>query len=134
VLLHDIGKILLPDSITLKAGPLTEEEWRLVRLHPIHAQELLTKIASFRSALSIPYCHHESWDGSGYPRGLVAEQIPLEARIFHVIETWDLMQVDLPYRKAYKKEDVLEYVRSQSGKRFDPRVVNKFIVLLNIRK
>lgn len=126
-LLHDIGKLLLPDSVAYKAGPLNEKEWELVRLHPVHAYMLLAKIDSFRPDLPIPYCHHEYWDGSGYPRGLKEEQIPLEARIFQVVETWDLMRVDLPYRKAFIERDVLEYIQSQSGKRFDPRVVEKFI-------
>jgi len=132
-LLHDIGKLLLPDSIVNKPGPLTDDEWELVKLHPVHAHTLLSRIAPFQSALPIPYCHHEYWDGSGYPRGLKAEEIPLEARIFQVVETWDLMQIDLPYRKAIKRDDVLEYIKSESGKRFDPRVVEKFIALLNIQ-
>jgi HD-GYP domain-containing protein (c-di-GMP phosphodiesterase class II) len=132
VLMHDIGKLLLPDSIVNKPGPLTDDEWRLVHLHPVHAHELISRISPFRSAVSIPYCHHEYWDGSGYPRGLKGENIPLEARIFQVVETWDLMQVDLPYRKAFVKDDVLEYVRSQSGKRFDPRVVEKFLALIDV--
>ena len=129
-LLHDIGKLLLPNSIAYKVGPLNEKEWELVRMHPVHAHTLLTKIDSFRLDMPIPYCHHEYWDGSGYPRGLKEEQIPFEARIFQVIETWDLMLVDLPYRKAFVETDVLEYIQSQSGKRFDPRVVEKFIEML----
>jgi PAS domain S-box-containing protein len=131
ILLHDIGKLLLPDSIVNKPGPLTDDEWELVYLHPVHAHELISKISPFQSAASIPYCHHEYWDGSGYPRGLKGEDIPLGARIFQVVETWDLMQVDLPYRKAFEKEDVLEYIQSESDKRFDPRVVEKFLSMIN---
>ena len=130
VLLHDIGKLLIPDIIVQKCGPLTDEEWELVRLHPVHAHELLSKIAPFRSALSIPYCHHEYWDGSGYPRGLKGEQIPLEARIFQVVETWDLMRIDLPYRKAFKDDEVIEYIQSMAGKRFDKRIVEKFVAMI----
>ena len=93
---------------------------------------MLTKIAPFRAALAIPYCHHENWDGSGYPRGLKGEQIPIEARIFQVVETWDLMLVDLPHRKAFVEKDVREYIRSQAGLRFDPHVVEKFLGMIDL--
>ena len=114
----------------MKTGSLSKQEWQLVHEHPSHAKELLTKIAPFQTGLSIPYCHHENWDGSGYPRGLKGEQIPIEARIFQVVETWDLMLVDLPYRKAIEEDDVLKYIRSQAGKKFDPLVVDKFLEMI----
>ena len=132
-LLHDIGKLLLPDSITHKSGSLSDAEWQLIYQHPVNAKHLLSKIAPFRSALSIPYCHHENWDGSGYPQELQGKQIPVEARIFRVVETWDLMSVDLPYRRAISKKDVLDYIKSQAEKRFDPQVVEKFLVMMKTR-
>ncbi len=128
-LLHDIGKMGIPDSILLKAGPLTDEEWETMRRHPVSAYEMLAPIAFLGPALDIPYCHHERWDGSGYPRGLKAEQIPLAARIFAVIDVWDALSTDRPYRKRWPKRKVLEYIRDLAGKAFDPKVVRVFIDL-----
>ncbi len=126
-LLHDIGKMGIPDSILLKPGPLTPEEWEIMRLHPVYAYELLSPISFLKLALDIPYCHHEKWDGTGYPRGLKAEQIPLAARIFAIVDVWDALRSDRPYRKARPKEMVYMYIREQSGKHFDPQVVEAFL-------
>jgi PAS domain S-box-containing protein len=131
-LLHDIGKMGIPDSILLKPGPLTEEEWVIMRQHPVYAFSLLTSIANLNPALEIPYSHHEKWDGSGYPQGLKGEQIPMAARIFAVVDVWDALRSDRPYRSAWPDERVIEYIRSESGKHFDPRVVENFLKLLNI--
>jgi PAS domain S-box-containing protein len=126
-LLHDIGKLGIPDGILLKPGPLTEEEWILMKKHPILAYEMLSPIRYLEPAMEIPYCHHEKWDGTGYPRGLRAEQIPLAARIFAVVEVWDALTSDRPHRKAWTEEQALEYIRSQVGTHFDPRVVQAFL-------
>ncbi|MBI4787875.1 MAG: HD-GYP domain-containing protein [Chloroflexi bacterium] len=126
-LLHDIGKMGVPDSILLKREPLTEDEWIIMRRHPDFAYELLAPIAHLRPALDIPYCHHENWDGSGYPRGLKGEQIPLAARIFAVVDAWDALLSERPYRAAWSEENVREYLRAQSGQRFDPNVVEVFL-------
>ena len=128
-LLHDIGKLLLPDAINQNSGPLLEAEWALVRQHPKYAYDLLAKIKPLKAAISIPYCHHEHWDGSGYPRGLKGEQIPIEARIFRIVETYDLMLVDLPYRKAFFQNDVIDYLKSQAGKIFDSQIIDKFLAM-----
>jgi HD-GYP domain-containing protein (c-di-GMP phosphodiesterase class II) len=125
-LLHDIGKMGIPDSILLKSGPLTEEEWEIMRLHPVYSYDLLHPIAYLRPALDIPYCHHEKWDGSGYPRGLKAEQIPLSARIFAVVDVWDALRSDRPYRPAWSGEKAKEYIASLSGIQFDPEVLDVF--------
>ena len=130
-LLHDVGKLFLPDSIVYKKGSLTEAERQQVYQHPVHAKKLLERISLNQSAYSIPYCHHENWDGSGYPRGLKGEDIPVDARIFRVIETWDLMQVDLSYRKAMTETEVLEYIQLQAGKLFDPNIVERFLRMLS---
>ena len=130
VLLHDVGKFLIPEGILLKPSLLHDDEWNLIYQHPTYALDMLSKIDPLKAALNIPYCHHENWDGSGYPRGIKGEQIPIEARIFQVVETWDLMSVDLPYRKASAQNDVLKYIRSESGKKFDPRVVEKFLEMI----
>jgi putative nucleotidyltransferase with HDIG domain len=129
-LLHDMGKIGIPDSILLKPGPLTEEEWVVMRTHPVRAFELLSRIPYLRQALEIPYCHHEKWDGSGYPRGLKEEQIPLAARIFAIVDVYDALTNDRPYRKAWSREKALTYILEQSGKHFDPKVVEAFLRLL----
>jgi PAS domain S-box-containing protein len=129
-LLHDIGKMGIPDSILLKPGSLTQEEWNIMRKHPIYAFNLLASIATLGPALEIPFSHHEKWDGSGYPQGLKGEQIPLAARIFAVVDVWDALGSDRPYRKAWPDGRVIEYIRSQSGKHFDPNVVECFLTLL----
>lgn len=125
-LLHDIGKMAVPDSILLKPGPLSEDEWEIMRKHPVLAYEMLSPIPFLRPALDIPYCHHEHWDGGGYPRGLRAEQIPLAARVFAVLDVWDALLSERPYRPAWPKEKVLEYIRDNAGKLFDPQVVEAF--------
>ncbi len=128
-LLHDIGKMGIPDRILLKPEPLTEEELEIMRRHPLYANELLTPIAYLRPAKDIPYCHHEKWDGTGYPRGLNGEQIPLAARIFAVADVWDALRSDRPYRPAWTEEQAQEYIRDQSGKHFYPRVVEVFLAM-----
>lgn len=128
-LLHDIGKIGIPDHILLKPGNLTEEEWFIMRQHPQFAYDMLASVEYLKPALDIPYCHHEKWDGSGYPRGLKGEQIPLFARIFAVADVWDALTSHRPYRLAWAKEQVLEYIRAQSGIHFDPKVVEAFFKL-----
>jgi PAS domain S-box-containing protein/putative nucleotidyltransferase with HDIG domain len=125
-LLHDIGKMGIPDSVLLKPGSLTEEEWKIMRLHPVYSYELLHPIDYLRASLDIPYCHHENWDGSGYPRGLKGEQIPLSARIFAVVDVWDALRSDRPYRRPWTEEKTKEYIRSLSGIQFDPKVVEVF--------
>ncbi len=126
-LLHDIGKMGIPDRILLKPDVLTGEEWEIMRQHPVYAYNLLSQIAHLRPALDIPYCHHERWDGSGYPRGLKAEAIPLAARIFAVADVWDALCSDRPYRPAWTREQALGYIKSLSGVHFDPRVVEAFL-------
>ncbi len=125
-LLHDIGKMGVPDSILLKEGKLTEKEWEVIKEHPGHAFRLLSEIEYLRPAIDIPYCHHEKWDGSGYPRGLKGKQIPLAARIFAVVDVWDALTSDRPYRAAWDRKDALEHIRTQAGKHFDPEVVDVF--------
>lgn len=132
-LLHDIGKMAIPDSILLKEGELTEEEWVLMKKHPDFAYEMLSRIEFLRPALAIPYAHHEWWDGSGYPRGLAGEEIPLEARIFAVVDVWDALQSDRPYRKAWREPKTLKYIKDQSGSQFDPRVVQAFLELIEVQ-
>ncbi len=130
-LLHDIGKMGIPDRILLKRGPLTPREQEIMNRHPIYARELLSPITYLRPAMEIPYCHHEKWDGTGYPRGLGGEEIPLEARIFSVVDVYDALRSDRPYRKAWTEEDTLRYILERSGKDFDPQVVVLFKHLMN---
>jgi diguanylate cyclase (GGDEF)-like protein len=125
-LLHDIGKMGTPDSILLKPGPLTAEEQAIMQLHPIYAYELLAGIDFLRPALDIPYCHHEKWDGTGYPRQLRGEQIPLSARIFAVVDVWDALCSDRPYRRAWPVDRVRQYIQDEAGRHFDPAVVQAF--------
>jgi PAS domain S-box-containing protein len=128
-MLHDIGKLGVPDNILLKPGKLTEEEWALMRRHPQFAFEMLKPIHYLHEALNIPYYHHEKWDGSGYPHGRKGETIPLEARIFAVVDVWDALSHDRPYRPAWPREKVIRYIKDQSGKHFDPSIVEKFLEL-----
>jgi len=125
-LLHDIGKMGVPDTILLKPGQLTKKEWAIMHRHPIHALEMLSPIEYLRPAQDIPYCHHERWDGTGYPRGLKRETIPLAARIFAVVDVYDALTTDRPYRKAWDSEDALRHIRQEGGRHFDPQVVEMF--------
>ncbi len=129
-LLHDIGKMGIPDNILLKPGPLTDEEWVIMRQHPIFSYRLISQIPYLESALDIPYSHHERWDGSGYPQGLKERKIPLAARIFSVIDVWDALTNERPYRPAWLEKDVKKYLRDQAGKQFDPEIVEAFLDLL----
>jgi len=130
-LLHDIGKMGVPDHILHKPGPLSEEEWEMMRKHPLFAKEMLDSIAYLGPAIDIPYNHHEKWDGSGYPRGLKRDEIPLAARIFSIIDVWDALNYDRPYGKAVSHDKVLTYIQNQSGKHFDPQIVKVFISYIN---
>ena len=129
-LLHDIGKMGVPDRILLKPGPLTPEERAVIEEHPNLACKLLASIRFLRPALSIPYGHHERWDGRGYPRGLKGEEIPLVARIFAVVDVWDALRSDRPYRAGWPEAEVLEYLRQGAGTQFDPQVVEAFLTLV----
>ncbi|NPV86586.1 MAG: HD domain-containing protein [Anaerolineae bacterium] len=133
-LLHDIGKMGIPDRVLFKAGELTPQEWNVMRMHPVYAYELIYPIKFLRPALDIPYCHHERWDGSGYPRGLKEEVIPLAARIFSVIDVWDSLRADKPYRNGWSTDTVLNYIKEQSGKLFDPDVVEAFNNMMKAHK
>jgi PAS domain S-box-containing protein len=126
-LLHDIGKMGIPDRILLKPDSLTSDEWEIMRQHPSYAFKLLSPITHLGPALDIPYCHHERWDGTGYPRGLKGETIPLAARIFAVADVWDALCSDRPYRPAWTREKALDYIKSLSGMHFDPKVVDVFL-------
>jgi PAS domain S-box-containing protein len=130
VLLHDIGKMGVPDHILRKTGPLNDSEWDEMRKHPQYAFDLLSPIPYLRPALEIPYCHHEHWDGSGYPRGLKGEQIPLAARIFAVVDIWDALLSDRPYRKAWPRDKVIAYIKDISGTILDPQVVDAFLKMI----
>jgi HD-GYP domain-containing protein (c-di-GMP phosphodiesterase class II) len=129
-LLHDIGKMGIPDSILLKAGKLTDEELATMQKHPEYAFKMLSDIAFLLPAIDIPYCHHEWWDGTGYPQGLKGSNIPIAARIFAVVDTYDALTNDRPYRKAWPKDKALEYICQQAGKHFDPDVVKVFLSTL----
>ncbi|HUI88095.1 MAG TPA: HD domain-containing phosphohydrolase [Anaerolineales bacterium] len=129
-LLHDIGKIAIPDEITKKTGPLNRHEWDIMRKHPEYAYEMLSPIAYLKPALDIPYCHHERWDGSGYPRGLKGEEIPLTARLFAVVDVWDALISERPYRKPTPLADVIAFLKQESGRLFDARLVDLFLRVL----
>ncbi len=131
MLLHDIGKMGVPDSILLKPGVLIDDEWRIMRQHPVLAYEMLSPISYLHPGLDIPYCHHERFDGSGYPRGLKREQIPLAGRIFSVVDVYDALTSDRPYRVAWTKAKTIEYLKEQNGVQFDPRVVEAFLRLVS---
>jgi PAS domain S-box-containing protein len=129
ILLHDMGKVGIPDTILQKPGPLNEEEWKVMHMHPQYAYEMLAPISYLRPALDIPGSHHEKWDGTGYPRGLKGEQIPIAARIFAVVDVYDALTSDRPYRKAWTKEQAIEYILEEKGRFFEPRVVDVFMSL-----
>ena len=133
-LLHDIGKMGVPDAILQKTGKLTEEEWEIMRQHPVYAYQWLSGIEYLRPALDIPHYHHEKWDGSGYPSGLKEQRIPLSARIFAIVDVWDALRSDRPYRKAWSREKTLAHIQSESGTHFDPDVVEAFLKYIENRK
>jgi len=129
-LLHDIGKMGIPDSILLKPDKLTEDEWAIMRQHTLYAKDMLSPINYLRPALDIPLYHHEKWDGSGYPHKLKGSQIPLAARIFAVVDVWDALTSERPYRQAWTEQKTLEYIKAESGRHFDPQVVEAFLALI----
>ena len=131
-LLHDIGKMAIPDGILLKPGQLTADERKLIQKHPVYAYEMLSPIDFLVPAIDIPYCHHEKWDGTGYPRALKQDQIPYAARIFPVIDVWDALTSDRPYRKAMPHDEVRQIVKADSGTHFDPVVVEAFMDLKDL--
>jgi HD-GYP domain-containing protein (c-di-GMP phosphodiesterase class II) len=128
-LLHDIGKVGIPDAVLLKPGALTDEEWVIMRRHPMLAYELLLPIVYLRPALDIPYCHHEKWDGTGYPRKLKGEDIPFAARIFAAVDVWDALRSDRPYRKAWPDEKIRAHIASLRGSHFDVRVADAMLAV-----
>jgi HD-GYP domain-containing protein (c-di-GMP phosphodiesterase class II) len=130
-LLHDMGKMGIPDSILLKRDALTNSEWEIMRRHPVYAHEMLSHIIYLKRSLDIPYCHHEKWDGTGYPRGLKGEEIPFAARIFAVVDVWDATTSDRPYRAAWPPEKAKAHILEQSGKYFDPHIVTVFLSLID---
>jgi hypothetical protein len=129
-LLHDMGKMGVPDAILLKEDNLTDAEWAIMKKHPSYAYEMLSPIPYLHSALDIPFCHHEKWNGTGYPRGLKGEQIPLAARLFAVVDVWDALRSTRPYRQGWPESQVLEHIREKAGSHFDPGVVDVFMRVL----
>ena len=129
-LLHDVGKMALPDSVLRNPGELSEDEQALMRRHPEHAWEMLKGVEFLGPALEIPYCHHERWDGTGYPRGLKGEEIPLAARLFAVVDVWDALRYDRAYRPGWPAEKVKEHLGAEAGRHFDPAVVPAFLRIL----
>ena len=129
-LLHDIGKMGIPEAILVKPGRLSSSEWDMMRRHPDYAYDLLYPIEYLRPCVSIPYSHHEKWDGSGYPRGLKGDNIPLSARLFAIVDVWDALSSDHTYRDAWPENQVIEYIQRHSGQHFDPEVVDMFLYVL----
>src|SRR6266498_2512928 len=132
-LLHDMGKMGIPDEILQKPGPLTEQEWEVMRRHPQYVYQMLSPISYLNQALIIPYYHHERWDGSGYPHGLKGEEIPLFARLFSVVDVWDALSSDRPYRKSMHPKAVWDYLEAEAGRLFDPYIVEKFLSMIDIK-
>lgn len=128
-MMHDIGKVAIPDSVLLKPGPLTPEEWQLMKLHPIYGRQLLSSIDYLQESLTIPYSHHERWNGAGYPLGLKQEEIPIEARMFAVVDVWDALGNQRPYHAAWPRQESLAYIQQNSGIFFDPQVVQAFMAI-----
>ncbi len=125
--LHDIGKIGIPDSVLIKPGKLDEHEWRVIQQHPQIAADILKRINHLSACVHIPYCHHEKWDGSGYPQGLRGKEIPFPARLFAIVDVWDALINKRVYKPAWAESDVLDHIRSQAGTHFDPELADLFI-------
>jgi HD-GYP domain-containing protein (c-di-GMP phosphodiesterase class II) len=122
---------VVPDNILFKPSALTDLEWKIMKKHPMNAYNMLASVDYLKPALDIPFCHHEHWDGSGYPRGLKGEDIPLAARIFSVVDIWDALLSDRPYRPAWSREKTLAYIKSRSGEDLDPKVVKAFLKIIS---
>jgi putative nucleotidyltransferase with HDIG domain len=129
-LLHDIGKIGLPKTLLQKRGRLDEEEWKIIRLHPVIAGEIFAQIQHFAETSDIAQYHHERWDGTGYPRGLREQEIPLAARIFAVVDSWQALGADRPYRPAWPKNEVMDFLKQSAGTLFDPNIVRVFLDMM----
>jgi HD-GYP domain-containing protein (c-di-GMP phosphodiesterase class II) len=129
--MHDIGKMAIPDSILFKPGPLDEDEWDVMKQHPVIAFEIISKIPFLQPAVAIPHYHHENWDGSGYPEGLKGTEIPFAARIFTVVDHWDALSSDRPYRKAWPTEKIKTHMKENSGKIYDPVILSEFLDMIN---
>lgn len=132
-LLHDVGKLGVPDSVLLKPGKLTDDEWKVMRLHPVYAYEWLSPIKHLATAIEVPYGHHEKWDGTGYPRGLAGNDIHLLARMFALVDVWDALRSDRPYRKPMSERETIEQIRSESGTHFEPALVDAFVTMQETR-
>jgi HD-GYP domain-containing protein (c-di-GMP phosphodiesterase class II) len=131
VLMHDIGKMGVPDRILHKKTPLTKKDWEVLRKHPQYAFDLLYPIGYLRPAIEVPYCHHERWDGKGYPRGLIGEEIPLAARVFSIVDVYDALLSDRVYRKAWPLQRVLNSIKEQAGTQFDPQIAKAFLRMMD---
>jgi putative nucleotidyltransferase with HDIG domain len=129
-LLHDIGKLAIPDEILLKPGALNDSERKMLEKHPVYAKQMLSQVAFLQPSIGVAYSHHERWDGLGYPEGLKGEEIPLPARIFTVVDQWDALTSDRPYRKAWTRENVITYLQDNAGKIYDPQIVNVFMTII----
>jgi len=129
-LLHDIGKMAIPDGILLKPGALDEDERKIMQQHPIYAKQMLADVSFLQPCIDVAYSHHERWDGHGYPEGLKGEEIPLKGRLFAVVDQWDALSSDRPYRKAWSRGDILDYLQENSGKIYDPRIVAVFLAFI----
>ncbi len=133
-LLHDIGKIGIPDAILHKPARLTEEEFEVIKRHPGYAYDMLRDVAFLQPALDIPYCHHEKFDGTGYPRGLKGQEIPLAARMFAVVDVWDALRSDRPYRPSWRVDKVKSYIRDNKNSHFDPDIADVFLEMPSIQR
>jgi putative nucleotidyltransferase with HDIG domain len=129
-LLHDIGKLAIPDEILLKPGELNDPERRMMEQHPVYAKQMLAQVDFLQPCIDVAYSHHERWDGLGYPEGLKGTEIPLSARIFAVVDQWDALTSDRPYRKAWTREKVIAYFRENAGKIYDPEIINVFLTMI----
>ena len=129
-LLHDIGKLAIPDKVLLKPGKFNDKERKLMQQHPVYAKQMLSQVGFLQPSLDVAYSHHEHWDGSGYPEGLKGEEIPPSARLFTVVDQWDALTSDRPYRKAWPKEKVIAYLQENAGKIYDPKIVDVFLTMI----
>lgn len=130
-LLHDIGKLWIPDQILQKPGPLNADEWAVMRQHPVYARNLMLSVESLRPAIDIPFSHHERWDGKGYPQGLAGNAIPLSARIFAIIDVWDALRADRPYHRARSIDEARSIIEASAGSHFDPDLTELFLTLID---